>query len=144
MRKNVYKIWSEEKAKEFEKVPMRFAFDDKQLEKVLNDWGLTKNDLDQICDMGCGGLMRKIDIPIYEEYLKNYDLENRKQDKRFFVDMLLYELDNHEYGYTRDLEDTLMACQISDKDLQDEKIVEWINEALQIWKYLHGYDEYSD
>ena len=144
MRKNVYKIWKDEKAEELKKVPIRWAFDDKQLENVLNDWGLTKDDLDQVYSIGCGGLMRKVDIPIYKEYLKNYDLENKKQDKRFFVDMLLYELNNHEYGYTRDLEDTLDACQISAKDLQDEKIVDWINETLQIWKYLNGYDEYSD
>lgn len=144
MRKNVYKIWSEESQADFDKLPIKWAFTDEKFKEIMQEWGLSENDTDKICNIGYGGIMRKSDLALLTEHTKKFDLENKKQDKRFFVDMLLYELNNHEYGYTRDLEDTLFACQISAKDLQDEKIVEWINEALQIWKYLNGYDEYSD
>ena len=50
----------------------------------------------------------------------------------FIADMFKYELPNHEFGYTWDLEDTLDALDLTkEKVMSDKKYFNGINNALK-------------
>ena len=86
--------------------------------------------------------MKKEDKHLLIDWLKSNDLEERKKDKAFFQSMIIYELGNHEYGYTYNLDETLEACDITKKDLQDNKqYAEWLEEARQ--EYLKAQEKWE-
>ena len=41
------------------------------------------------------------------------------ENPKYLVDMFKYELANHEYGYTYDLEPTLEACGLTEEDIEN-------------------------
>ena len=87
-----------------------FTSSKEEFEKKLKEYGLSKED---ICSIGFGGFIKKKD----KEELKNMLQRHRKekqeaieQDKDgsgFIKSMFEYELYNHEFSYTRDIDDTL-------------------------------------
>ena len=99
--------------------PLGFAFSDQQFKNMLENWGLKETDTDKIYSIGAGGFIRKTDL---EEYTKMWDeirkeekdlIEQDKTGEGYIKDMFLYELENHEYGYTHELEDTLDALELT-------------------------------
>lgn len=132
LSKGLYSKWKQERQEALNKLPIKFAFGNKQFKEAMEELGLTENDTDKIFSVGAGGFMRKDDKQLFMDWLKSNDLEERKKDKAFFQSMIMYELGNHEYGYTYDLEETLNACNISRKDLKNNKqYAEWLEEARQ-------------
>lgn len=97
---------------EFNKFPIKFAFSDEQFKKGMNELGLNENDTEQIVATGAGGFMRKSDAEAYVQLGNKFAEELKEAIEKditgsgFVKDMFSYELANHEYGYTRDLEDT--------------------------------------
>ena len=87
-----------------------FTSSKEEFEKKLKEYGLSK---ENICSIGFGGFIKKKD----KEELKNMLQRHRKekqeaieQDKDgsgFIKSMFEYELYNHEFSYTRDIDDTL-------------------------------------
>ncbi len=116
---NKYEEIKNKHQKRFNDFPLGFAFSNKQFKDMMEKWGLNENDIDKICSIGRGGFIRKTDI---EEFNKMCD-EIRKEEKDlieqdktgdgYIKDMFLYELENHEYGYTRELDDTLDALELT-------------------------------
>lgn len=109
---------------EFNAVPLGFAFGNKQFEEMMKRWGLNPNkDLDKICSIGFGGYIQKKDIELLHETRKRHDaemeaaIEEDKTGEGFIYEMFLYELDNHEFGYTGDTEDTLDALGYTAKEV---------------------------
>ncbi len=99
--------------------PLGFAFSNKQFKDMMEKWGLDENDTDKIYSIGGGGFIRKSDL---EEYNKMWTeirkeekdlIEQDKTGEGYIKDMFLYELENHEYGYTHELEDTLNALELT-------------------------------
>ncbi len=109
---------------EFNAVPLGFAFGDEQFENMMKKWGLDPDkDLDKIYSVGFGGYIQKKDAELLHETRTRHDAEMEaaiKADKtgeEFIYEMFLYELDNHEFGYTGDTEDTLDALGYTAKEV---------------------------
>ncbi len=99
--------------------PLGFAFSNQQFKDMMEKWELKETDTDKIYSIGGGGFIRKTDL---EEYNKMWTeirkeekdlIEQDKTGEGYIKDMFLYELENHEYGYTHELEDTLDALELT-------------------------------
>lgn len=75
-----------------------------------------------VVSIGAGGYVFKEDVPAMNEMFSRHEEERKHFNKteKNFVDMILYEMNNHEYGYTRDPYDTLMALGKSANDFEDD------------------------
>ena len=101
---------------EFNALPLGFAFGQKQFDEMMRGWGLDpEKDLDKILRIPGGGYVQKKDADLLHQTTERHNKEMEaaiaedKTGEGFIYEMFLYELDNHEYGYTRDTEDTLDA-----------------------------------
>ena len=120
-------------------LPLMFAFSEKQFKEGMDRWGLTENDTDKIYKLGTTGgfYQRKDSTLIFSTFEENENelAEAIKADPDgigFIKDMFLYELANHEYCITYDLEPTLAALQLTEDDvLNDERLLN----GLKIAKY---------
>ena len=99
--------------------PLGFAFSNQQFKDMMEKWGLKETDTDKIYPIGSGGFIRKTDLKEYKKMWNEIRKEEKdliKQDKTgdgYIKDMFVYELENHEYGYTHELEDTLDALELT-------------------------------
>ena len=101
---------------EFDKLPLGFAFSDEQFKEMMERWGLDpERDSDKITRIPYGGFIQKKDLDLFNKTMERHSAELKaaieadKTGEGFVSEMFLYELDNHEYGYTGDTEDTLDA-----------------------------------
>lgn len=113
---NKYAELRQRQQKEFDALPLGFAFSQKQFNEMMEGWGLDpEKDLDKILRIPGGGYVQKKDADLLHQTVERHDtemaasIEEDKTGEGFIYEMFLYELDNHEYGYTRDTEDTLDA-----------------------------------
>lgn len=124
MKENQYKIMSDRHQKEFNELPISFAFSKEQLKEGMEKLGLTENDTDKVIFSIGGSFFKKTDLPMIEEVENRHKQEFKdlisadKTGEGFIKDMFSYELENHEYGYTRDPEATLLALGISQYDFK--------------------------
>lgn len=106
--------------KEFNKLPMKAAFGDKQFEEMMAEWGLTtsKEDLEKICSIGAGAYCLTKDYHLFLEFGER----SVKEDEEFYSndenlkDALIYEFGNHECGYTWEFENGIIALGFSIKE----------------------------
>lgn len=136
---NKYETWKNSRQKLFDSLPVKFAFSEEQFKKGMAELGVENEN--ELFSFGYGGFMRKADKHLLDDFLNSDDFEKQKQDREFLVDMFYYELGNHEYGYTYDLQETLDACEVTRKDLQNELIADCLEIARQ--KYLKDYEQYN-
>lgn len=132
--------------------PLGFAFSDKQFEEMMSKWGLDAKkdeDLKKIVYLGIGGTyLRKSDIPAWNEMSERHDRELKefRKDEKSFIDGLVYQLHNHEYGYSRswdDVEYALEALGIDSKDLEkDEDLRKKVQKAIK--QCVKEYNEMED
>ena len=116
--KNRYAELRQRQRQEVNALPIGFAFSDRQFEEMMRGWGLDpEKDLDKIYKAGnTGGFFKKSDAQTGEG---------------FIYEMFLDELDNHEYGYTRDTEDTLYALgYTADEVLGNPRLKRGIEKAV--------------
>ena len=119
--------YAEMKARHQERVnalPVKFAFGMKQFREMMESWGLTENDTDKIYKLGgTGGFYRREDSQLIfgtfeeNEIEKKAAIGNDLDGSGFIKDMFLYELANHEFCVTHDLEPTLDALGLSVDDV---------------------------
>lgn len=101
--------------KEIDAFPFMFAFSNKQFDEGMIRLGLKPTDTDKIYSIGAGGFIRKSDAPAMHEMLERHSAEMQaaidadETGEGFVLDMFLYELDNHEFSYTWDMEPALDA-----------------------------------
>jgi hypothetical protein len=110
--------YSELKAKhqaEVDTFPLGFAFSEKQFNEMMEKWGLTPDDTDQIYSIGMGGYVRKSDAEAMHEMFARHEAEHKAamQDDEYLFSMFNYELANHEYCITYDVTDTLDALDLT-------------------------------
>ena len=132
--------------------PLGFAFGDKQFEEMMSKWGLDAKkdeDLKKIAYLGVGGTyIRRSDIPAWNEMSERHlkELEEFRKDEKNFIDALVYQLHNHEYGYSRswdDVEYSLEALGIDPKDLEkDEELSRKVQKAIK--QCVKEYNEMED
>lgn len=133
------------KAKQQERVnalPIKFAFSNQQFEKAMQELGLTVDDTDKIYKLGgTGGFYRREDSALIFGTFEQNEREMQvaiaadPDGSGFVKDMFLYELDNHEYSYTGDLEDTLNALGYTEEEVISNPVLrKGLHIAMQeIW-----------
>ena len=130
--------------KEFDAFPMRAAFSQQQFQQMMEKWGLTLHDTDKICSIGGGCYIRKADIDAFVALINKTAAELKNAitadltGDGFIFDMFVYELANHEYCITYDLEDTLDALGLTAEQINaDKRFTHSLNKAIQ--HYLKNY-----
>ena len=140
-KENEYKVLKEKLEKEFNEFPMKFAFSNQQFEEGMKELGLTVNDTDKIVPISGGGFIRKSDVETFNEMNRRHReeekkaIENDPTGEGYIKDMFEYELGNHEYGYTHDLDETLSALRLTIKDINnDERLKHGLELVLNEYK----------
>jgi hypothetical protein len=136
-----YQQLVDKQQKEVNEFPLGAAYNKKQFEEMMAKWNLKPTDTDQITTIMNGVFIRKSDIPAYIELvnkLHNETQEAIKNDKTgdgFVYQMFAYELDNHEYSVTYDLEETLDALGYTIEDIKnDRKLSHGLKKALKRYR----------
>ena len=125
---NLYLKLKERQQEQFDKFPMFFAFDKKQLEEGKQKLGVKDNK--EICKFCGGGFIRKSDTQAFTDMLRKQDVELKKAIKNdetgegFIYDMFLYELANHEYCITYEIDDTLDAVNLTLDEVKSNKALQ--------------------
>lgn len=127
---NRYGVLREKQQEEFNALPLGFAFSDKQFCEMMKKWGLDpEKDLDKIYRIPGNGFIQKKDHAHMHEVIDRHEKEmqaaiaENKTGDGFIYEMFLFELRNHEYGYTGDSEDTLDALGYTlEQVLSDERL----------------------
>lgn len=135
---NKYAELRQRQQEEFNALPLGFAFSRKQFDEMMQEWGLDpEKDLDKILRIPGGGYVQKKDADLLHQTTERHDKEMEaaiaedKTGEGFIYEMFLYELDNHEYGYTRDTEDTLDALGYTAEEvLNDPRLKRGIEKAV--------------
>lgn len=112
---------------------MFFAFNQNQFNEGMAKLGLLPSETDKIRKICSGGFI------LASESKKLADLmnQNDKELKSFLstpeglFDALVYELGNHEYCITYDLEDTLYALELTRSDVPQDILKNAINYYLE-------------
>ncbi len=136
--KDSYIILKEKQQKEINDLPIYWAFGDKQLEELKQKLNIKNDDeLKEKCCAICGGIAFKKDIDKILDTFKRLDEEMHEAYKNdeFLQKAFEYELLNHEYVITYEIEATLTALGITQKEYtEDERIRKIAKKAIQ--KYL--------
>lgn len=110
-----YRELRDRQQKEVNEFPLGFAFSNQQFKEMMENWGLTEDDTDKIYSIGAGGYVQRKDSPAMHEMFNRHhkELQDAINEDRtgevFIKQMFKEELENHEFGYTGDYEDTLDA-----------------------------------
>lgn len=139
---NKYTELKQKHQQEVNAFPMKFAFSKEQFEKGMAELGLTTDQTDKIYSFpGTGGFYRRTDAEALYEMLERHERERQEAiasdptGDGYIYDMFLYELRNHEYGYTGDAEDTLEALGLTFEEIEaDERLKRGFKKAkTTIW-----------
>ena len=127
---NLYVDLQDKHQAEYDAFPMMFAFSNEQFEEGLKKLDATPK---EIVSLGYGTYIRKADISDFEKMvtrLNNEKSEMLNNNDRYLYQAFLYELANHEYGYTYDIEPTLQALGLTaDQIADDHRLVTILNDA---------------
>lgn len=136
-----YRELKEKQQNEFNQFPLGAAFSEKQFNEMMEKWGLKPTDTDKIYSIGAGCFIRKSDSNALDELFKRQKQERQQAmdedltGEGYIYEMFEYELANHEYGYTRDLTDTLDALGYTEEDIEkDKKLLKGLKKALKNYK----------
>lgn len=140
MNSETYKEMKARHEAEINALPVRYAFSRDQFNEILTAWDITKEEAKNgaIIGIGAGGFIRSGDSNLIAGTFKRIREEEQAaiagdpDGSGFIYDMFLYELRNHEYIITQDVEETLEALNISNKDLaENEALLNGLNKAIK-------------
>lgn len=125
---------------EFNQLPLGFAFSDKQFKEMMEGWGLDpEKDTDKLYRIPGGGFVQKKDHALLHEMTERHSaelkaaIEEDETGEGFVYEMFLYELDNHEFGYTGDTEDAIDALgYTADEVLGNPRLKRGIEKAVTV------------
>lgn len=127
--------------KEMNAFPLGFAFNDEQFDEMMKNWGLDPSETDKIMRIPYGGFVRKCDTDAFHEMVERHAAEREvaiKENKNdFLYHMFNYELANHEYSYTGELDDTLDALGLTLEEIEanpamDEALTRACNHQMEM------------
>jgi hypothetical protein len=125
---NAYTDLKERHSREVNDLPLYFAFSNEQFEEALQKMGLTLKDTDQLRSLGmAGGFYHKDNSEkihgtfIRHEKERKEAIESDTKGDGYIYEMFLYELNNHEYGYTWDTSSTLNALGLTLDEIEKSK-----------------------
>lgn len=119
-----------------------FAFSNKEFDEKLKEHDLTK---DNIISIGAGGFIKKEHKNLYlkemDRLYKNDAFKQILDDDEEVKKAFIYELANHEYCITYNLDDTLDALGITFEELKnDKRLLTIMNQARK--DYLNDSDNF--
>ena len=127
--------------KEVNDFPFGFAFSNQQFKEMMEKFGLKETDTDKIYSIGAGGYIRKSDSDAFDEMFKRHrkeiedEIEKDKKGTGFIYSMVSYELANHEYCITYDIEPTLDALGLTlDEINKKENLLNGLRKALKEYR----------
>lgn len=135
-----YKAMKDRHQAEINALPLAFAFSEKQYAEKLAEWNITTEEAKAgaIVGIGGGGFIRSSDKELVVGTFKRIAdeeaaaIEADQDGTGFIYEMFLYELNNHEYSYTGDVDETLEALNIKWEDMADnEALLNGLNKALK-------------
>lgn len=131
---NKYIEYKNRKHAEFDKLPMKVAFGNKQFEQMMKEWGLTtsKEDLTKIHQLGAGCYCLKKDTHLFEEHFQRTQKELKEflKDDNNLKSAFKYEFANHECGYTYTPQDALPPLNLTYEEVEkNERLNRVFNEA---------------
>ena len=136
---NQYSVLRARQQKEIDAFPFMFAFNQKQFDEGMIRLGLKPTDTDKIYSIGAGGYTRKTDSPALHEMLDRHAAEMQaaidadETGEGFVLDMFIYELDNHEFSYTWDMEPALDALGLTMEQVAgDPKLLNGLHLARKV------------
>ena len=110
---------------EFDKLPMKAAFGDKQFEEMMAEWGLTtsEEDLKKIKGLAPGCFCLKKDyqsfIDLVNQHIK--EMDEFLSDDDNLEDALIYEFGNHECCLTWNFKEGIIALGYTEKEFLSDK-----------------------
>ena len=127
---NPYVQLSQTFSQEISDFPIAFAFSTSQLEDAKQELGEG-----ELVSVGNGGFMLKKNVSAFEQMMDRHQQQRKDflNDDTNMIEALVYELGNHEYSYTYDYSDALMALGLRDTD---ERVKRNLQTAIK--KYLDG------
>lgn len=131
----------EKQQKEINDFPFGFAFSNEQFKDMMKKFGLKEKDTDKIYSLGAGSYIRKSDSEAMEQMFARHrkeienEIQNDKDGSGFIYEMFRYELSNHEYCVTYDIEPTLDALGLTlDEINKHQNLVMGLKKALDEYK----------
>ena len=114
-----YREFKERKQKEFNELPLMFAFSNEQFEEGKKK--LCVKDDKELVSIGGGGFIKKVDAHLLDEMINrhNKEYEELMQNDEFVYSAFYYELGNHEFCITLDPTDTLDALCLTIEEMRD-------------------------
>ena len=124
---NAYTTLKHKHQSEINAFPLGFAFSEEQFSEMMAKWNLKPEDTDKIYSIGGGGYVRKSDADAFHELVERHAQEREVAQKEnkddYLYHMFNYELANHEYSYTGDLDDTLDALDLTYEEIKANDIM---------------------
>ncbi len=135
-----YKEMKDRHQAEVNALPLAFAFSRDQYREKLAAWNITEEEAKAgaIVGIGNGGFIRSSDKDLVIGTLERIHDEEQAAiaadttGDGYIYEMFLYELNNHEYSYTGDVDETLNALGISWEEMADKPaLLNGLNKALK-------------
>lgn len=135
-----YKEMRERHQNEVNALPLAFAFSRDRYREKLAEWNISEEDARNgaIVGIGGGGFCRAEDHnDVLATFKRIHDETQAAIDADatgdgYIYQMFLYELNNHEFSYTGDVDDTLTALGISEEDIAaNEALRHGLNRAIR-------------
>lgn len=130
MKANAYREMIEKHRKEVNDFPIAFAFNNEQVQSALDKLGATREEV--ILYSGVGGIMKKTDVPHFEDMMERHreELDNAMNDEEFAEGAFRYEMDNHEYSISWDGDEVVLDCfGFGYEDLKNRNLVDAYSRA---------------
>jgi hypothetical protein len=133
----MYSELKKQHQKEVNEFPFIFAFSNKQLAEGMAKLGLKEDETNKLISIGNGGFIRKTDKEALNEMFNRHEKELKKAisedstGEGFIYQMFDYELANHEYCITYEIDDTLDALGLTiDEIRNNDKLLHGLRKAI--------------
>lgn len=131
-----YLEYRDARQKEFDELPIFWAFSKEQFRQAMEERGLKETDTDKIYSLGAGGFYLRSDAEIIKAHFNKPDeLKTLMQDKEFAVSAFYYEMGNHEYHINWEADWDVCNC-FCFKELEYEEQKTYIDYLTE-----DGYDD---
>ena len=135
---NKYRELKEKQGKEVNEFPMMFAFSNKQFAEGMEKLGLKENETNKLLSIGAGGFIRKSDRKAFDDMFVRQEKELKKAIEEdltgegFIYNMFNYELGNHEYCITWELDETLNTLGLTMEEINsNENLLHGLKKAIE-------------
>ncbi|CEN25242.1 Uncharacterised protein [[Clostridium] sordellii] len=135
---NMYLELKKQHQKEVSEFPTIFAFTKEKLIEGMAKLGLKEHETNKLLSLGHGTFIRKSDKEKFNQMFNRYEGELKKAinedltGEGFIYQMFNYELANHEYCITYELDDTLDALGFTiDEINKNDKLLHGLRKAIE-------------